>query len=100
MEERVANVVDYVNLPAVLLNKLTTTTKNFGQNKIWILFMAFSGPDNPRLSLTSICTFPKWQYLQNFTVIGVGNNISLKYLGEVKVISKDFNCHGVISLPV
>ena len=62
--------------------------------------MAFSGPDNPRLSLTSICTFPKWQYLQNFAGIGVGNNISLKYLGEVKVISKDFNCRGVIPLPI
>lgn len=62
--------------------------------------MEFSDPDNPGLSLTSICIFPKKQYQQDFTGIGVGNNISLKYLGEVKVISKDFNCHGMIPLPI
>jgi hypothetical protein len=61
--------------------------------------MEFDDPDKPGLLLLSICIFLKQQYQQSFTSIGVGNNISLKYLGEVKVISKDFNCYGVIPLP-
>ena len=58
------------------------TANIFGQYEIQILRMEFDDPDNPRLSLTSIRIFPKWQYQQNITGIKVGNKISLKCLGE------------------
>ena len=74
------------------------TTNIFGQNETHILGTEFDDPDNARLSLTAICIFPKEQYQQNIPGIEVGDNISLKYLGEVKVISKHFNCHEVFPL--